>query len=55
MNFDYLNALTRNYNNGISRTIDPTSKNYTSRPSFSDYNNQTYKTNNHVYPDRLYK
>lgn len=55
--FDKLNKDTFNYNNGISRNIDPTSGSTKIKASdlLANYNNYTYKCNNGAYPDRLYK
>ena len=56
--FERLNKETRDYNNGLTRSIDPTSKS-NCRMKASDllanYNNYTYKCNNGAYPDKLYK
>ncbi len=51
MDFDKLNRQTRDYNNGISRNIDPIKgSNYGTREYWQNYwNNQTYKTNNGQY------
>ena len=51
-NFDQLNKQTRDWNNGISRTIDPTSSNakYGTSEYWRNYwNNKTYKKNNGEY------
>jgi hypothetical protein len=56
--FDRLNQETRDWNNGISRNIDPTSpSNCKMKASdlLANYNNYTYKRNNGQYPDRLYR
>ena len=56
-NFDQLNKQTRDWNNGISRTIDPTNSNTkygTSEYWHNYWNNRTYKQNNGQY-SRHYK
>lgn len=50
--FDKLNKATKDYNNGITRNIDPTSthtKNSISEYWINYWNNQTYKKNNGQY------
>lgn len=56
--FDELNRETRDWNNGITRNISPTSStNCKMKASdlLANFNNYTYKTNNGAYSDRLYK
>lgn len=56
--FDRLNKETRDWNNGVTRNIDPTSKNNCRMKAselLANYNNYTYKSNNGSYSDRLYK
>lgn len=55
--FDRLNHATFDYNNGITRNIDPTHN--TSINKISNYwlnywNNKTYKTNNGEYSKHYY-
>lgn len=55
--FDRLNKETSDYNNGITRNIDPTSKtNCKMKASdlLANYNNYNYKQNNGAYPNKLY-
>lgn len=55
--FDRLNRETRNWNNGISRNISPTTNNAkygTSEYWRNYYNNQTYKKNNGEYSRKYY-
>ena len=50
--FDRLNRETRNYKNGVTRNISPTSSNAkygTSEYWRNHWNNQTYKANNGCY------
>ena len=56
-NFDKLNKETRDYNNGLTRSIDPTSKSNCKMKAsdlLANYNNYTFKANNGAYPDRKY-
>lgn len=55
--FEKLNRETFEYNNGISRSIDPTSGSNKIKASelLANFNNYTYKCNNGAYPDKLYK
>lgn len=56
--FDRLNQETRDYNNGVTRSIAPTSTtNCRMKASelLAHYNNYTYKQNNNIYPNKLYK
>lgn len=50
-NFDALNRQTREYNNGITRSINPTNggKYGTSEYWQNYWNNKTYKNNNGQY------
>ena len=55
--FERLNRETRDYNNGITRSITPTNKTNCSMKAsdlLANYNNYTYKANNGVYPEKLY-
>lgn len=54
--FERLNRETFRYNNGLSRSIDPTagSNKRSVKDILSDWNNRTYKMNNGAYPDRPY-
>ena len=55
--FERLNQETRDWNNGITRNIDPTAsgpKYGTSAYWFNYWNNQTYKTNNGQYSKHYY-
>ena len=52
MDFDLLNKQTRDYNNGITRTIDPTrqcAKYGTKEYWLNYYSNKKYKVNNGTY------
>ena len=56
--FDRLNQETRDWNNGISRNISPTSSSNCKMKAsdlLANYNNYTYKCNNGQYPNRLYR
>lgn len=56
--FDRLNRETRDWNNGISRNIDPTSTRncrMTASELLANFNNYTYKQNNGSYSSRLYR
>lgn len=58
MDFDRLNRETFNYNNGISRNISATDnigRGMRASDLLANFNNYTYKANNGVYPNRLYK
>ena len=55
--FERLNRETRDWNNGISRSIDPTASRtrYESAEYWQNYyNNQTYKQNNGQYSKHFY-
>lgn len=55
--FERLNRETRDYNNGLTRSIDPTSKNNCKMKAsdlLANYNNYTYKANNGEYPKKMY-
>ena len=55
--FDRLNKETRDYNNGITRNIDPTSRNNCRIPAselLKNFNNYTYKQNNGEYSKNYY-
>lgn len=55
--FERLNRETRDYNNGITRNIDPTSSNakYGTSEYWTNYwNNKTYKTNNNEYSRKYF-
>lgn len=55
--FDKLNKETWNYNNGLTKSIDPTSQKnckMTASQLLANYNNYTYKANNGEYPKKLY-
>ena len=54
--FDKLNKDTFDYNNGITRTINPTNNiKIKATDLLANYNNYTYKQNNGQYSDKLYK
>lgn len=56
--FDRLNKETSDWNNGITRNIDPTSSSNCKMKAsklLANFNNYSYKQNNGSYPDRLYR
>ena len=55
--FERLNRETRDYNNGLTRSINPTSKNNCRMKAselLANYNNYTYKANNGESPKKMY-
>lgn len=55
--FERLNRETRDYNNGITRSIDPTTSNakYGTKEYWQNcWNNQTYKKNNGQYSKHFF-
>ena len=58
MDFDKLNRETHDWNNGITRNISATDnvgRGMRASDLLANFNNYTYKANNGVYADRLYK
>lgn len=54
--FEKLNRETFDYNNGLSRNINPTDGCNQMKASdlLANFNNYTYKCNNGCYPNKLY-